>query len=56
MSTKTETRRGRCETHGDVEGTREMPGVSFPFIVYAVRRYLAKRKPFVCPNCGNAIE
>jgi hypothetical protein len=56
MATKTETRTGRCNVHGTVQATREVPGVSFPFFVYAVRKYLARRKPFVCPNCGAEVS
>jgi hypothetical protein len=27
-----------------------------PFIVYAFLRSRAKRKPFLCPECGEAVE
>jgi hypothetical protein len=56
MAAEVETRSGRCPTHGQVEGTREIPRIQFPFIVYAVRRWLAKRRPFQCPQCGAAVE
>jgi hypothetical protein len=26
--------------------------MQFPFIVYAIRRQLARRRPFHCPKCG----
>jgi hypothetical protein len=55
MATKTQTRTGTCPTHGTVEATREMPGPSFPFIVYGIRRAMAARKPFVCPSCGQPV-
>jgi hypothetical protein len=56
MAEKTETRTGDCPTHGTVEGTRAMPGPSFPFVVALVRRSLARRRPFVCPACGSPVE
>jgi hypothetical protein len=56
MSTKTETASGLCASHGQVEATREMPGPSFPFFVYAIRRMIAQRRPYVCPTCGKAVR
>ena len=56
MADKVETRRGICETHGSVEATREMPRTQFPFIVYAVRRFMARKRPFLCPSCGKPVE
>jgi hypothetical protein len=47
-----QTRPGRCETHGLVEGTRKMPRLSFPFIVTGARRLAAMTRPFRCPRCG----
>jgi hypothetical protein len=55
MAIEVETRTGRCEVHGVVDATREMPPMGFPFIVYATRRYLARRRPFHCPACGAEI-
>jgi hypothetical protein len=55
MPSKPETRSGQCATHGTVEATREMPQPSFPFLVYAVRRARAKRRPFRCPTCGEPV-
>lgn len=56
MATKVQTRSGTCATHGSVDATREMPGPSFPFIVYFIRRLVAARRPFVCPSCGAAVR
>jgi hypothetical protein len=56
MAVEVETRSGHCETHGEVEATREVPRLQFPYIIYAVRRYLAKRRPFRCPTCGAPAE
>ena len=56
MATETETTLGLCATHGEVEATREIPRMAFPPIITAVRRALAKRRPFRCPTCGNAVD
>jgi hypothetical protein len=51
MAPEVQTRSGRCETHGMVEATREVPRLEFPYMVWAVRLWLAKRRPFSCPVC-----
>lgn len=56
MATKTETHYGTCPIHGHVTATREVPGASFPFVLYAVRRYKARQQPFLCPTCGSAVS
>ena len=56
MATETQTTLGLCPTHGEVEATREIPRVTFPPIITAVRRSLAKRKPFRCPTCGKEVD
>lgn len=56
MSTEVQTQHGRCATHGAVEATREIPRITFPPIINAVRRSLAKRRPFLCPECGEPVE
>jgi hypothetical protein len=50
-----ETKAASCPDHGAVEATREIPGSGFPFIVNAVRRYFARRRPFRCPECGTPV-
>ncbi len=55
MASEVQTQSGRCPTHGTVQATREMPKMGFPFVVYAVWRSLAGRRPFVCPECGAAV-
>jgi len=55
MASEVQTRRGRCATHGDVEATREVPRPHFPFLIYAVRRLLANRRPYRCPTCGARV-
>jgi hypothetical protein len=52
MATEVQVRPGRCPTHGTVEATRRVPKPQFPFLVYALRRALASRRPFLCPECG----
>ena len=56
MATTIETQRGTCPTHGTVEAERLMPKLTFPFLVTAPMRYMAKRKPFRCPDCGVPVE
>ena len=56
MATEVQTRTGRCPTHGSVEATRQIPKIQFPYIVYALRRSFAKRRPFVCPTCAATVE
>jgi hypothetical protein len=47
-----QTRPGRCEAHGLVEGTRKMPRLIFPFIITGAFRLVAMTRPFRCPRCG----
>ncbi|HEX5247532.1 MAG TPA: hypothetical protein VFW41_10430 [Gaiellaceae bacterium] len=51
-----ETRAGTCPVHGTVQATRTMPRPGFPFVVYAVRRLLAARRPYRCPDCGTPVS
>ncbi len=55
MPMETQTRTGRCATHGTVEATRQVPRATFPWIVNSVRRMIAARRPFSCPTCGQAV-
>jgi hypothetical protein len=55
MATETQTQTGKCSEHGNVEATREIPEMGFPFVYFAVVRALAKRKPFTCPECGGPV-
>ncbi len=55
MRKEVQTKAGSCPDHGAVQATREIPGAGFPFIVNAVRRWLAKRRPFRCPECGTPV-
>jgi hypothetical protein len=56
MAVEVEMRPGHCKTHGEVQATREVPRLQFPYVVNAMRRYLAKRRPFRCPTCGAPVE
>jgi hypothetical protein len=56
MAKEVQTRAGRCVTHGTVEGTREVPKMGFPFVIYAILRSVAQRRPFLCPECGAAVQ
>jgi hypothetical protein len=55
MTTEVQTQAGRCFTHGTVQAVREVPETGFPFVVYAIRRALAKRRPYLCPQCRAAV-
>lgn len=56
MASEAQTQTARCATHGTVQATREIPGWGFPFFVFAILRARARRKPFLCPECGQAAE
>ena len=56
MATEVQTQAGRCSTHGAVDATREIPQMGFPFVVYAIRRALAQRRPYPCSECGAAVQ
>ncbi len=56
MAAEIETQTGQCSTHGAVQATREIPGRGFPFIPYAILRSRARHKPFLCPECGAAVQ
>ena len=56
MGREVETQKGKCENHGTVDATRDIPTITFPWIVNAIRRSLAKRKPFVCPECEEPVD
>ncbi|HEV2372077.1 MAG TPA: hypothetical protein VGS19_07910 [Streptosporangiaceae bacterium] len=56
MAKELQTQTAQCENHGTVEATREIPKMGFPFIVFAVWRSIAARKPFHCPECGAAVQ
>jgi hypothetical protein len=57
MATETQTTLGDCPTHGEVEAARQIPRVTFPPIITAVRRAFVKRhRPYLCPTCGAAVN
>jgi hypothetical protein len=56
MTKEIQTFAGRCSTHGTVEAMREVPKMGFPFFVYAIWRAVAQRRPFLCPECGAAVQ
>jgi hypothetical protein len=56
MAKEVETQAGRCQSHGTVQGTREIPGMGFPFVYFAIARSLARRRPFKCPECGEPVQ
>lgn len=55
MAKEVETQTAHCPAHGDVEATREIPKMGFPFVYFAITRALARRRPFQCPECGEPV-
>lgn len=55
MATETQTTLGDCPTHGEVEATRQIPKMAFPPLVTAIRRAIARRRPYRCPTCGAEV-
>jgi hypothetical protein len=55
MDKEVETQSGRCEAHGIVDATREIPKMGFPFVYYAAARAFARRRPFRCPECDEPV-
>ena len=56
MATETQTATGDCPTHGEVQATRDMPHMAFPPLITAVRRAVARRRPYRCPTCGAPVD
>jgi hypothetical protein len=56
MAIETQTAIGDCPNHGEVEGTRDIPRMAFPPLITAVRRALARRRPYRCPTCGAPVD
>lgn len=56
MATTEKVVSGRCPNHGIVRCTQTVPKVSFPFIVYGVRRVVAAASKPVCPQCGAKVD
>jgi hypothetical protein len=56
VAKEVQTQTGRCATHGTVQATREIPETGFPYVFFAIWRSIAKRKPFRCPDCGEAVQ
>jgi hypothetical protein len=56
MSTEVQVVVGACATHGDVDATRELPRITFPPMITAIRRAIAKRRPYRCPHCGAPVD
>jgi hypothetical protein len=56
MATETQIAIGDCPTHGEVQATRDIPRMAFPPLITAVRRALARRRPYRCPTCGTPVD
>ncbi len=47
---------GSCPVHGRVDGVKEAPAPSFPFVVYFARRAVVRLGPYRCPECGQRLK
>ena len=47
---------GRCPDHGLVQATKDIPTLSFPFVVYGARRAKAILAAARCPQCGAKLR
>jgi hypothetical protein len=57
MATETQIAVGECPNHGEVDAARELPRVTFPPLITAVQRAIAKRRrPYRCPTCGSPVQ
>ena len=56
MADRTEVRTGTCPEHGTVQAVKEVPGLHFPFIVWAVQRATTALRPFRCPECDSKVK
>ena len=57
MHAETQIALGDCPHHGVVEATRELPRVTFPPLITAMQRAVAKRRrPYRCPTCGAPVH
>jgi hypothetical protein len=55
MAKEVETRSGACPACWNVDATREIPKMGFPFIYFSVARAMARRRSFRCPECGQPV-
>jgi hypothetical protein len=55
MPDKMQIRAGTCPNHGSVHAQRRLPGPTFPFLIYALRRQIAARRPYRCPDCSTPV-
>jgi len=57
VATETQTAIGDCPAHGEVEGTRELPEITFPPLITGITRAIAKRRrPYRCPICDAPLR
>lgn len=56
MAPREQSQYGQCPQHGQVKATRQMPSLSFPFMLTAVRWFRARKQPYLCPQCGQPVQ
>lgn len=52
IDNETRTRPGTCRTHGHVTAEKQLPRLTFPFLVTGIARGWAAMRPYRCPRCG----
>jgi hypothetical protein len=53
---ETRTRHGKRTTHGQATGEKQVPRLTFPFVITGVARWLAATRPYRCPHCGAKVS
>jgi hypothetical protein len=53
---ETRTRQGSCPSHGHVKGEKQVPKVTFPFVITGVARGVAGVRLYRCPECGAKVS
>lgn len=54
--TETRTRQGTCPTHGRVQAEKQLPKITFPFVITGPARGIAAIRPYRCPTCGAKVS
>ncbi len=54
-TSRTKTMPGRCPVHGEVQATKKVPNVAFPFIVYLFRMVGSAFQRYRCPQCSEKV-
>ena len=50
------TRQATCTVHGRVQAEKQVPKLSFPFVITGPARGVAALRPYRCPACGAKVS